>query len=81
MLVQKSFRGKEIDPKGPRYPNKTSKLESDLSSQWRSLFLHMEDIFVNEGNHLVSVTTLLFLLLEIYLMSENFLFSPVFQFL
>ncbi|PRQ48828.1 hypothetical protein RchiOBHm_Chr2g0115081 [Rosa chinensis] len=52
ILVQKSFRGKEIDPKGPRYANKTSKLESDLSSQWRSLFLHMEDIFVNEGNHL-----------------------------
>ncbi|XP_050376261.1 uncharacterized protein LOC126793703 [Argentina anserina] len=52
ILVQKSFRGKEVDPKGPRHPNKTSKLESDLSSQWRSLFLHMEDIFVNEGNHL-----------------------------
>ncbi|CAM8881799.1 unnamed protein product [Rhodiola kirilowii] len=29
-----------------------SKLESDLSSQWRSLFLHMEESFARESNHL-----------------------------
>lgn len=52
IFVEKSFRGKDIDTKGWPHPNKTSKLEYDLSSQWRSLFLHVEDMLVHESNHL-----------------------------
>ncbi|KAI5324521.1 hypothetical protein L3X38_033594 [Prunus dulcis] len=52
IFVEKSFRGKEIDTEGWPHPNKTSKLEYDLSSQWRSLFLHVEDMLVHESNHL-----------------------------
>ncbi|KAK9070238.1 hypothetical protein SSX86_010638 [Deinandra increscens subsp. villosa] len=33
---------------------KFSNLESDLTGRWKSLFLHMEDIFVREGTQLVS---------------------------
>eukprot|EP00257_Ricinus_communis_P023319 XP_015583266.1 uncharacterized protein LOC8261635 [Ricinus communis] len=32
--------------------NKSLKLESDLTAQWRSLFHHMEDIFAHECNQL-----------------------------
>ncbi|KAB2002336.1 hypothetical protein ERO13_D11G056300v2 [Gossypium hirsutum] len=53
ILVQKSCSGKETDIQNLGNPNKSSKLESDLTSQWRSLFLNMEDIFVHESNQLV----------------------------
>jgi hypothetical protein len=56
ILVQNSSRGKEIDVRGLGISNKVSKLESDLTGHWKSLFLHMEDIFVNESSHLVSAT-------------------------
>ncbi|MBA0620493.1 hypothetical protein Gotri_007704 [Gossypium trilobum] len=52
ILVQKSGRGKQTDMNSQGNANKSSKLESDLTSQWRSLFLNMEDIFVHEGNQL-----------------------------
>ncbi|KAB2002333.1 hypothetical protein ES319_D11G059400v1 [Gossypium barbadense] len=52
ILVQKSCSGKETDIQNLGNPNKSSKLESDLTSQWRSLFLNMEDIFVHESNQL-----------------------------
>ncbi|KAH1039638.1 hypothetical protein J1N35_041381 [Gossypium stocksii] len=52
ILVQKSCSRKEIDIHNLGNPNKSSKLESDLTSQWRSLFLNMEDIFVHESNQL-----------------------------
>lgn len=52
ILVEKSVKGKESDTKGRLHPNKVSKLENDLSSQWRSLFLNMEDVLVHESNHL-----------------------------
>ncbi|KAL8199614.1 hypothetical protein R6Q57_013182 [Mikania cordata] len=35
-----------------RNTEKFSNLESDLTGRWKSLFLHMEDIFVREGNQL-----------------------------
>ncbi|KAI7741243.1 hypothetical protein M8C21_023853 [Ambrosia artemisiifolia] len=38
---------------------KLSNLESDLTGRWKSLFLHMEDIFVREGTQLeTSLSTL-----------------------
>ncbi|XP_022740057.1 uncharacterized protein LOC111292107 [Durio zibethinus] len=52
ILVQKSGRGKQTDIHSQGNFNKSSKLESDLMSQWRSLFLNMEDIFVHESNRL-----------------------------
>ncbi|KAJ4715690.1 DNA-directed RNA polymerase subunit beta [Melia azedarach] len=51
-LVQKYGRGKEADMSGMGNTNQSSKLESDLMSQWRSLFLHMEDIFGQESSQL-----------------------------
>lgn len=33
---------------------KVSNLESDLTGRWKSLFVHMEDIFIREGTQLVS---------------------------
>ncbi|XWS33303.1 hypothetical protein CRYUN_Cryun22dG0070000 [Craigia yunnanensis] len=52
ILVQKCGRGKQIDTHSQGNANKSSKLESDLTSQWKALFLNMEDIFVHESNQL-----------------------------
>ncbi|XP_031283091.1 uncharacterized protein LOC116141744 [Pistacia vera] len=51
-LVQKCVRGKELEIPGQGSSGKSSKLESDLMSQWRSLFSHMEDIFGHESSQL-----------------------------
>ena len=56
ILVQNSCRGKEVDIHGQGNCNKVKKLDPDLTGQWKSLFLHMENIFVNESNQLVSAT-------------------------
>ncbi|GMI67205.1 hypothetical protein like AT5G10110 [Hibiscus trionum] len=52
ILVQKNSGGKQSDIHSQRNPNPSSKLESDLTNQWRSLFLNMEDIFLHESNKL-----------------------------
>ncbi|XP_021678425.2 uncharacterized protein LOC110663445 isoform X2 [Hevea brasiliensis] len=52
ILVNKYARGKQTDIHSQGNSNKSSKLESDLTTQWRSLFHHMEDIFVHENNQL-----------------------------
>ncbi|XP_050204392.1 uncharacterized protein LOC126654541 [Mercurialis annua] len=52
ILVNKYARGKQTDVLGQANSGKSSQLESDLTSQWRSLFHHMEDIFVHESNQL-----------------------------
>ena len=52
ILVQ---RLKETDTHG-QGNSKSLNLESDLTSQWKSLFIRMEDIFVHESNQLVSAT-------------------------
>ncbi|KAF3946159.1 hypothetical protein CMV_027541 [Castanea mollissima] len=54
ILVQNSCRGKEVDIHGQGNCNKVTKLDPDLTGQWKSLFLHMENIFVNESNQLQS---------------------------
>ncbi|XVF15157.1 hypothetical protein REPUB_Repub09cG0125900 [Reevesia pubescens] len=59
ILVQKSGRGKQTDIHNQGNANKSSKLESDLTNQWRSLFLNMEDIFVHESNQLQASYTAL----------------------
>lgn len=57
-LVQKySSRGKDTSIHRQDNLYKSSILETDLTGQWRSLFLHMEDIFVRESSQLVSVTS------------------------
>lgn len=56
ILVQQILRGKEIEGHGQGNCNKLSKLEPDLTGNWRSLFLHTEDILVRERNQLVSTT-------------------------
>ena len=61
LMVERSCRGKGIDTHSQENCPQSSKLESDLMSQWRSLFLHMEDILVREGSQLVS-PSLFFLL-------------------
>ncbi|KAK0608078.1 hypothetical protein LWI29_025231 [Acer saccharum] len=50
-------KGKQTDVPGQGNSSNLSKLESDLMSHWKSLFLHMEDIFVQESSQLVSVTS------------------------
>ncbi|GKV25352.1 hypothetical protein SLEP1_g34803 [Rubroshorea leprosula] len=52
ILAQKSGREKQTDVHGLGYNSQSSKLESDLMSQWRLFFLKMEDIFVRESNQL-----------------------------
>ncbi|GLT33770.1 hypothetical protein SLA2020_083330 [Shorea laevis] len=52
ILAQKCGREKQTDVHGLGNNEKSSKLESDLMNQWRSLFLNMEDIFVRESNQL-----------------------------
>lgn len=59
-LVQKSSKGKDTNIHRQENPNKSSHLETDLTGQWRSLFLHMEDTFVRESSQLVSVTSVSF---------------------
>ncbi|KAK8673801.1 hypothetical protein V6N13_112112 [Hibiscus sabdariffa] len=59
ILVQESSKGNRADISNQGNANKSSKLESDLTSQWRSLFLNMEDIFVKEGNQLQASYTAL----------------------
>ncbi|XP_041008636.1 uncharacterized protein LOC121252873 [Juglans microcarpa x Juglans regia] len=54
ILVQQSCREKEINVDGQGNNNKLSKLESDLTGHWRSLYLHMGDMLVLERNHLQS---------------------------
>ncbi|KAM7517444.1 hypothetical protein LguiB_016406 [Lonicera macranthoides] len=55
VLVQRSLRSQGIEQHhGLGNSNKISKLESDLMGQWRSLFLHMEDIFGRENSQLES---------------------------
>ncbi|KAH7520619.1 hypothetical protein FEM48_Zijuj08G0164200 [Ziziphus jujuba var. spinosa] len=51
-LVQKSYRGKESSIHSQENANKSTKLEADLTGQWRSLFLRMEDILANESGQL-----------------------------
>ncbi|KAL5818174.1 hypothetical protein ACOSQ3_022073 [Xanthoceras sorbifolium] len=53
-LVEKCDSGKQTDVPGQGNSNNLSKLESDLMSHWKSLFLHMEDIFVHESTQLQS---------------------------
>ncbi|XAR73359.1 hypothetical protein NMG60_11007305 [Bertholletia excelsa] len=52
IMVERSCRDKGIDKHGQGKYQKYSTLESDLVYQWRSLFLHMEDILVREGSQL-----------------------------
>ncbi|KAL4380065.1 hypothetical protein GQ457_02G009410 [Hibiscus cannabinus] len=59
ILVQESSKGNQADISNQGNANKSSKLESDLTNQWRSLFLNMEDIFVKEGNQLQASYTAL----------------------
>ncbi|GMI68665.1 hypothetical protein like AT5G65120 [Hibiscus trionum] len=59
ILVQESSKGNQADISNQGNTYKSSKLEFDLTSQWRSLFLKMEDIFVNEGNQLQTSYTAL----------------------
>ncbi|OAY35863.1 hypothetical protein MANES_12G136900v8 [Manihot esculenta] len=54
ILVNKYARGKQTDLPGQGNSNKSSKLESDLTAQWRSLFHRMEDIFAHESNQLLN---------------------------
>ncbi|CAL5323873.1 unnamed protein product [Camellia sinensis] len=52
IMVQRSCRDKGVDKHSQGNCPKYSKLESNLMGQWKSLFLHMEDIFVREGSQL-----------------------------
>ncbi|KAI9166253.1 hypothetical protein LWI28_028863 [Acer negundo] len=51
-LVEKCGKGKQTDIPGQGNSSNFSKLESDLMSHWKSLFLHMEDLFVQESSQL-----------------------------
>lgn len=53
-LVQKTGPAKDVNHV-PGNSNKSPNLEYALVNQWRSLFLHMEDILVHEGRELVSI--------------------------
>ncbi|XP_010547622.1 PREDICTED: uncharacterized protein LOC104819305 [Tarenaya hassleriana] len=51
-LIQRNSRGKQTGFHGSANSTSSIKLESDLVSQWRSLFLNMGDILSRESNHL-----------------------------
>lgn len=51
-LVQRNCWNKDTGLHGPENVNKSSNLESDLMGHWRSLFLHMEDVYVRESTQL-----------------------------
>lgn len=55
ILVERSCRSKGTERNVMGSSSRESKLAYDLRSQWRSLFLHMEEKFEHEGNQLVSV--------------------------
>lgn len=74
ILVQRSCRAKETDPPhGHMNPIKGSKLETELTDQWRLLFRSMADILAHESNQLVSLTLVAyffgFIFLPMYLNS------------
>uniref|UniRef100_A0A7N0U2Z9 DNA-directed RNA polymerase n=1 Tax=Kalanchoe fedtschenkoi TaxID=63787 RepID=A0A7N0U2Z9_KALFE len=50
-LFQRICMGKEPKAHDQGSSDVPSKLDSDLSDQWRSLFLHMEEAFARETNH------------------------------
>ncbi|XP_058185091.1 uncharacterized protein LOC131302448 [Rhododendron vialii] len=52
ILAQRYCRDKGLDKHNQENCLKSSRLESDLMGQWRSLFLHMEDILGHEGSQL-----------------------------
>ncbi|KVH92219.1 uncharacterized protein LOC112515774 [Cynara cardunculus var. scolymus] len=52
ILVHQNSRDGATGKYGQGSSEKFSNLESDLTGQWMSLFLHMEDIFVREGSQL-----------------------------
>ncbi|KAL3527767.1 hypothetical protein ACH5RR_012423 [Cinchona calisaya] len=52
ILVERSCRNKGTEKHGTRSSSKQPNLEHDLMTQWRSLFLHMEDIFAHESKGL-----------------------------
>lgn len=59
ILVHQNSRAGSSDKYGQGNFEKYSNLESDLTGRWKSLFLHMEDIFVREGIQLeTSLSTL-----------------------
>ncbi|KAI4325932.1 hypothetical protein MLD38_031293 [Melastoma candidum] len=49
-MIQRIDRAKSSVPHGPSGPDKTSKLESDLMNQWKSLFLHMQNALTQESS-------------------------------
>ncbi|KNA19813.1 hypothetical protein SOVF_058040 [Spinacia oleracea] len=51
-LVQKYSVENEIGSHTQESFNNVAQLETDLTSHWRSLFLHMEDMFGSEGSQL-----------------------------
>ncbi|KAJ4825775.1 hypothetical protein Tsubulata_015916 [Turnera subulata] len=52
ILVNKYAMGKKTDAHIQGDLSDSSKLESDLTGQWRSLFRHMEDMFADENSQL-----------------------------
>ncbi|KAJ7945384.1 DNA-directed RNA polymerase subunit beta [Quillaja saponaria] len=54
VLIQKFSEGKETATHDQGNFNESLKLESGLRDQWRSIFLHMEEIFVHESSQLES---------------------------
>lgn len=52
VLAQRNCRDKGIVKHNQENYHNSSRLESDLMGQWRSLFQHMEDILVREGSQL-----------------------------
>ncbi|OMO56028.1 hypothetical protein CCACVL1_26799 [Corchorus capsularis] len=59
ILVQKSGEGKQTDNQSQGNANNSAQLESDLTNQWKSLFLNMEDIFLQESSQLQASFTAL----------------------
>ncbi|XP_021714149.1 uncharacterized protein LOC110682191 [Chenopodium quinoa] len=51
-LAQKYSAENEIGSHSQENLTNVTQIETDLMNHWRSLFLHMEDMYVNEGNQL-----------------------------
>ncbi|XP_021752312.1 uncharacterized protein LOC110717834 [Chenopodium quinoa] len=51
-LAQRYSTENEIGSHTQENLTNVTQIEADLTNHWRSLFLHMEDVYINEGNQL-----------------------------
>jgi len=62
-LAQRYSCDNAMSEHGEPNSSESTRLETDLMNQWKSLFLHVENVFVEESNQLVSFDQFIFFLI------------------